>query len=79
MSEKDQTHKRFNAHIPLDLDNDLKDHIPWGLQSEVMRKLLEAFVRECKSRGAVTVHLLLQDQLTLRPLEECSNVEHKGE
>lgn len=57
--------KRFNAEITIELDARLKKCIPWGVQAEVMRKLLETLVDTVEERGAVIVHHLLQGEVKL--------------
>jgi len=64
MSAADGT-KRFNAEIPIDLDVRLKKCIPWGVQAEAMRKLLEAFAYAVEEKGAVVVHHLLAGEIKL--------------
>ena len=64
MPQDETNTKRFHADIPISLDRQIKELVPWGTQSEVMRQLLLAFVNACRhGEGAVVVHHTLQGNI----------------
>jgi hypothetical protein len=65
---KNNDYVRLNIDIPYPLAKRL-DRIPWGLKSDVLRKLIAQFCDRMDSDGGVkAIYLLLEDKVN--PTEE---------
>ena len=57
------------AHIHIEVDRDLHTRalpcIPWGLRSEMFRKVLEMIVEAIEKHGSVMVGLIANGQMRL--------------
>lgn len=69
---------KFSAEISDELDDQIKKFVPYGNQSEVVRKLFETLFEACGENPAM-VYLLLADKVKLVVDPGCSTIEQKGD
>lgn len=64
-SQSEEILKRLNVEIPIDLHDDVKKNIPWGLKSQVVRVLLQLLLDHYRVVGYRAIGDLLEGRLTL--------------